>query len=376
MSEKSQIKSEHEILPKKILDEINLIGKQKNLTKTKKEKLKKEVEKEYIKSSFEPGEALGIIAAQSISEPATQMTMRTYHFVGGAGIQVTLGLPRLIEIFDAKKEPSNVLITLYLKKKYNTKEKCEKLAEKITEKRLRNFIEAISLDITNKKIKLKLKKLKKSDKDIISETIKKKMKKYKIRQSKNTISISLKKDVLIGDLQKLKKKILQLHISGIPTIRDTLISKEENDWIIRATGVNFKEILKFEEIDIARSHTNNIHEILSFLGIEAARNVIIGEIKNTLKQQGLNIDDRYVMLVADMMTFTGEIKAIGRYGVAGMKSSVLARASFEETIKHLVKASITNETENFNSLFDNVMVNQQIPAGTGMFELIAKIDDK
>jgi len=376
MSEKSQSKSKTTILPNKILEEINTVAKEQKLTKSKKEKLIRQVEKEYIKSAFEPGEAIGIIAAQSISEPATQMTMRTYHFVGGAGIQVTLGLPRLIEIFDAKKQPSNVLITIYLKKKYNTQKHCEKLAEKITEKKLRNFLQTISLDITSKKIKIKLKKLKKSETEEILNIVNKKLKKYKIHHRATTITVSLKKDVSIGDLQKLKKKILQIHISGIPTIKDTLISKEGNDWIIRATGVNFKEILKFEEIDIARSRTNNIHEILSFLGVEAARNVIIEEVKNTLKQQGLNIDDRYVMLVADMMTFTGEIKAIGRYGVAGMKSSVLARAGFEETIKHLVKASVTSETESFNSLFDNVMVNQQIPAGTGMFELIAKMSDK
>jgi len=373
MSEKSQMDYE---LPQKILKDINDIAKTRKLSASQKNKLKQLVKKEYEKSSFEPGEAFGIIAAQSISEPATQMTMRTYHFVGTAGIQVTLGLPRLIEIFDAKKEPSRVVMTLYLTKKFNTKEKSEKVAQEITEKKLRHYMETISLDLTGKKIKLKLKKLKKSEKKNIMEIVKKKFKNYKMKYLKDTISVSLKKDSSVRDLQKLKKKILELHIAGIPTVKNVIVIKQDNDWIIKASGLNFKEILKFDEIDKTKSYTNNIYEVMDVLGIEAARNVIMREIKYTLDQQGLDIDGRYIKLVTDMMTFTGMIKPIGRYGVAGMKSSVLVRAGFEETIKHLIKASITNETNDFTSLFDNVMVNQQIPAGTGMFELIARMDEK
>ncbi|MCD6226270.1 MAG: DNA-directed RNA polymerase subunit A'' [Candidatus Aenigmarchaeota archaeon] len=373
MSKKLQTEYE---LPKKILEDIDYVAKVKNLSPAKKKRLIEEVKKEYEKSIFEPGEALGIIAAQSISEPATQMTMRTYHFVGTAGIQVTLGLPRLIEIFDAKKEPSRVVMTLYLKKEFNTKEKSEKVAQKITEKKLRNYIETISLDLINKKIKLKLKKLKESEIKNIIEIVKKKLKNYKIKTLKDTISISLKSDSSIKDLQKLKKKLLDIHIAGIPTVKNVIVINQNNEWLIKASGFNFKEILKFDEIDKTRSYTNNIYEVMSVLGIEAARNVIIREIKDTLEQQGLDIDDRYIKLVTDMMTFTGEIKPIGRYGVAGMKSSVLVRAGFEETVKHLVKASVTNEVDDFSSLFDNVMVNQQIPAGTGMFELIARMNEK
>ncbi len=373
MSEKSQMDYE---LPQKILKDINDIAKTKKLSASQKNKLKQLVKKEYEKSSFEPGEAFGIIAAQSISEPATQMTMRTYHFVGTAGIQVTLGLPRLIEIFDAKKEPSRVVMTLYLTKKFNTKEKSEKVAQEITEKKLRHYMETISLDLAGKKIKLKLKKLKKTETKDIMEIVKKKFKNYKMKHLKDTISVSLKKDSSVRDLQKLKKKLLELHIAGIPTVKNVIVIKQDNNWIIKASGLNFKEILKFDEIDKTKSYTNNIYEVMDVLGIEAARNVIMREIKYTLDQQGLDIDGRYIKLVTDMMTFTGMIKPIGRYGVAGMKSSVLVRAGFEETIKHLIKASIINETNDFTSLFDNVMVNQQIPAGTGMFELIARMDEK
>jgi len=76
------------------------------------------------------------------------------------------------------------------------------------------------------------------------------------------------------------------------------------------------------------------------------------------------------MLVADVMTVDGEIKAIGRYGIAGAKGSVLARANFEETIKHLTKAAVTNEKDRLESIVENVMINQVVPAGTGMFDLV------
>lgn len=377
MSKKSQTEYSDELLPGRILDDIKKICREKKFNSVKEKKLIDAVKREYMNSSFEPGEAIGIISAQSISEPATQMTMRTFHFAGSVGIRVTLGLPRLIEIFDAKKEPKASMMSLYLKKNYNTKKHAEKIAEKITEKTLRNMITSVSLDLTNKKIKVKLKKLKKSRKNEVISNLRKKFKNYKILIKGDILNVESEvKDLSIKDLQKLKKKMLDFCVSGIPKIKNSIIIKEENDWVIRTMGSNFAKIMTFNEIDIKRSYTNNIHEMASVLGIEAGRNTIIRETKITMQQQGLDIDVRHVLLVADMMTFTGEIKAIGRYGVAGMKSSILTRAGFEETIKHLVRASVRQEEDKFDAIFDNVMVNQQVPIGTGMFELISRLGEE
>jgi DNA-directed RNA polymerase subunit A" len=364
-------------LPKKIIDEIERVCTEKKLNPKQREKLIEAVKREYLNSSFEPGEAIGIISAQSISEPATQMTMRTFHFAGSVGVRVTLGLPRLIEIFDARKEPVTPMMTLYLKKSYNTKLHAEKLAEKLAEKRLRAFIRTISLDLTNKKIKITLKKLKKSQiKDIILK-LNRRFKRLKITSRGNNIHVeSREKELSIKELQRVKKKLLDSCVGGISGIKNTLVLKEGNDWLVKTFGSNFFKILKFDEIDITRSYTNNIHELARVLGIEAARNAIIKETNSTMQQQGLDVDYRHIMLVADIMTFSGEIRPIGRYGVAGMKPSVLTRAGFEETIKHLVKASVRHEEDNFNAIFDNVMVNQQVPVGTGMFELIARMGEE
>jgi DNA-directed RNA polymerase subunit A" len=268
-------------------------------------------------------------------------------------------------------------MTLYLKKKYNNKTDSERVADMITEKSLRNFVETVSLDLTNKRIRIKFKKIKKSDLKETVSRLQKKVKNYKIGIKDDAMIVESKeKKLTIKDLQRIKKKLLDLAVSGIQSVKNAIVVKESDDWVIKTLGSNFLKVQNFEEIDFMRSYTNNIHELASVLGIEAARTALIKETKSTMKQQGLDIDDRHIMLVADTMTFSGEIKPVGRYGVAGMKSSVLTRAGFEETIKHLIKASVRHEEDTFDAIFDNVMVNQQVPVGTGMFELIAKIGEE
>jgi DNA-directed RNA polymerase subunit A" len=377
MSEKSQTEfSVDPILPRKILEEIETVCQERKLKQDEKEKLIEEVKREYFKNSFEPGEAVGIISAQSISEPATQMTMRTFHFAGSAGIQVTLGLPRLIEIFDAKREPSTSMMTIFLKKKFNNRKDCERIAGEIPEKKLRNYVSAVSLDLANMKIKMIFKKMKVKELEDIASKLKK-IKSLKVTLRKSVMMIEPReKKIAVKDLQRIKKKLLDLSISGIQGIKKAAIMKSGEDWVIKTLGSNFKKLQNYEEIDFMRSYTNNLHEVMSVLGIEAARNTLIKEIKSTLKQQGLDVDDRHIMLVADIMTFSGEVRPVGRYGVAGMKQSVLTRAGFEETIKHLVKASVRQEEDDFKAIFDNVMVNQVVPVGTGMFDLIAKLGEE
>jgi DNA-directed RNA polymerase subunit A" len=108
------------------------------------------------------------------------------------------------------------------------------------------------------------------------------------------------------------------------------------------------------------------------LGIEAARNAIIYEAVSTLNEQGILVDVRHLMLVADMMTMDGEVKQIGRHGIAGEKESVLSRAAFEVTVNHLLDAAVANEVDELNGVTENVIVGQPIQLGTGDVKLIAK----
>ena len=361
-------------LPKVVLENIEKVAQKKKLTKEQKELLRREVEKVYMKQRIEPGEAIGIIASQSISEPATQMTMKTFHFAGSAGIKVTQGLPRLIEIFDAKREPETPMMTIYLNKEYNNAESAEKFAEEIVERKIVNIVKNVSINLNEGVIEIELSDRKREG--TVIKSIKDSLKNVNVRTRGEKIVVAPKEELSIKDLQKLRNEILKIKISGIKGIENAVVRMEGNDWIITTIGSNLADILKLKEVDERRTVTNDIHETAKVLGIEAARNLIIGEATKTLQEQGLDVDVRHVMLVSDIMCFSGEVRPIGRYGVAGSKTSILARAAFEETIKHLVRASIRNESDDLNGIFENVMIGQVIPSGTGMFDLIANFPEE
>jgi DNA-directed RNA polymerase beta' subunit len=127
--------------------------------------------------------------------------------------------------------------------------------------------------------------------------------------------------------------------------------------------------MKIPGIDISRTTTNNVHEIAETLGIEAARNKLIQEAQGVLDEQGLDVDIRHVMIVADIMTLTGEVYQIGRHGVSGKKSSVIARAAFEITVPTLVEAAAKGTVDMFKGVTESVIVGQNIPVGTGIIEI-------
>jgi len=138
------------------------------------------------------------------------------------------------------------------------------------------------------------------------------------------------------------------------------------EFYIVTEGSNLSEVLRVRGVDHTKTFTNNIHEIAEVLGIEAARNAIINEIMRVLSDAGLDVDIRHVMLVADMMTFTGRIRQIGRLGIAGEKESVIARAVFEMTVKNLYDAAALGATENFLGVSEKSIVGQPPPVGTGI----------
>lgn len=371
MSKELQTRYSNEIkLPEKLAKEIEGVSKEKRLNKRQKEKLKAEVKKLYIKGQVEPGEVMGIIAAQSISEPATQMTMRTYHFAGSAGIKITHGLPRLIEIFDAKRSPHTPVMTVHLKPKFNNKDMARKIAEKIIERKISNVTRRVSIILNENQIEIEPLDLKRTKK--MAALIEENIRKVNVKAKKKKIYVLTEKELELKNLVKIKEKIMKVHVDGIKNVSNAVVRREGDEWVINTIGTNLEEILKIKEVDETKTITNDIHETRKVLGIEAARNLIIDEALKTMQEQGLDVNVRHVMLVADIMCFPGVVKPIGRYGVAGAKSSILARAAFEETIKHLVRASVRGEVDRFEGIFENVMIGQVIPSGTGMFDLIAK----
>lgn len=174
------------------------------------------------------------------------------------------------------------------------------------------------------------------------------------------------------DLLQLVEKIKNISLKGVEGIKRVVIRKEGDEYVLYTEGSVLKEVIEFEGVDPTRTKTNNITEIAEVLGVEAARNSIINEANDTLREQGLTVDVRHIMLVADMMTCDGEIKQIGRHGISGEKVSVLARAAFEVTVSHILDAAIRGDVDYLKGVTENVIVGQPIKLGTGHVQLVAK----
>ncbi len=361
-------------LPESIKQQVEEYAERHRLTDAKKKALMERVRELYRKSTYDPEEPVGVVTAQSLSEPATQMTMRTYHFAGTAGIQVTLGLPRLLEIFDARKEPKTPTMTIFIKEDYQDLEKVKKIAEQIREVKAKDAILSTTVDLTELLVRCRLNFKKLEELGIPKEKAGKiiKLRNVETKLEGDELIVRAKKADL-KTIHKLKYSVLESHIKGIKGISQVVISKEGDEWVITTLGSNLAKVFEIEGVDYTRTYSNNIFEIYDLLGVEAARNAIMKQSKYTIEEQGLGIDIRYIMLLADLMTADGVIKAIGRYGISGQKASVLVRASFEETKKHLIGASVRGEVDLLKGTIENIMMNQVAPIGTGAFELVGRI---
>jgi len=360
--------------PESLIEEIADASERHELDKAELEELIDIIIKAYNRATVENGEAVGTIAAQSVGEPSTQMTMRTFHYAGVAELNVTLGLPRLIEIVDARKKISTPTMTIYFEEKYRTDEEfVRKVSNQVGKNSTNDILKNFNLNYAdmNVVVELDLEKIdeRRLDFDDIINRIEKAFKRVQI--DNNMLSFEPSAPT-IRELRLLADKVRDLQISGVKNIAKVVISKEGPEWVIYTEGSNLGSVLKMEGIDKVRTTTNDIHEIEKVLGIEAARNAIIKEAQDTMEEQGLTVDVRHIMLVADMMTADGSVKSIGRHGISGEKASVLARASFEETGKHLLNASIRGEVDHLTGIIENIIIGQSIPIGTGSVGIIMK----
>ena len=359
--------------PESYIEDLSKAYVKNDLTDDELAQLIRKLKQAYDRAHVEAGEAVGTVAAQSVGEPGTQMTMRTFHYAGVTELNVTLGLPRLIEIVDARKEIATPTMDIYFdEERRNDEEFVRTLANQIGKSTINDIISDFNLNYGTMEVEAVLdsKKIeeKRLDREEINASIEKAFKKANINGD-NIVIPSSKNDKSdskfeIRELRLLADKVRDLQISGIKGIGKVIIRRDE-EWIIHTEGSNLKDILDMDGIDHVRTTTNNIHEIGEVLGIEAARQSIINEAQNTLSEQGLSVDVRHIMLVADIMTSEGTVKSIGRHGISGEKSSVLARAAFEETGKHLLHASIRGEVDDLTGIIENIIIGQPIPLGTG-----------
>ncbi len=353
------------------------VARKRSLTREKAIEIINEVVKNYHKALVDPGEAVGTITAQSLGEPSTQMTLRVFHYAGVREFNVTLGLPRLIEIVDARRKPETPIMEIYLTDDVkHDLEKVKAVARQIESTLVENITQEFSIDYAEGIVLLKLDPDMLRDKGVSVEQVIEVLRGLEVGEvevsSDNPyeIRIALSEEYLDPTkIEKLRTRVLQAHVKGIPNIKKTIIQKRGDEYIIIAEGSNLEAVMKIPGVDWRRVYTNNIYEIERVLGIEAARAAIIKEIKNTLDDQGLDVDIRHIMLLADMMTWTGHVRQVGRMGIAGEKPSVLARATFETTVQKLVESAVAGEEDKLPSITENIIIGQIIPVGTGLVQV-------
>jgi len=331
------------------------------------------VSDDYRHSRVEPCEAVGVVAAQSIGEPGTQMTMRTFHYACVAEINVTLGLPRLIEIVDARKIPSTPTMTIKLAADYaHDRDLAREVAWAIESTSILH-LGSIATDLAEMNVIIELNAGAMEQRKITAEEVAARLKEetgLDVDQKENLL-VMAPEEPSYRELLQLVEKIKKISLKGVEGIKRVVIRKEGDEYILYTEGSSIKKVMQFDGVDPTRIKTNSINEIGEVLGIEAARNAIINEATDTLREQGLSVDVRHIMLVADIMTVDGEVKQIGRHGVSGEKASVLARAAFEVTVNHILDAAIRGDVDDLRGVTENVIVGQPIQLGTGDVTLVA-----
>ncbi|MEC8669621.1 MAG: DNA-directed RNA polymerase subunit A'' [Candidatus Thermoplasmatota archaeon] len=360
------------------------------LTKKQAEALVAEAGRAQDMALIDPYEAAGIITAQSIGEPGTQMTMRTFHYAGVATVNVTQGLPRIIEIVDARKVPNTPTMTIRLKgENSQSADAAKKLAAAIEITTTVNIAD-IDTDVAQRRLVLKLKKGNLKQKGMTPAEVKDKLERalrlyVEADKEKNPSTLTLIPGIQTEEdmktlaenppsyteLLQLEDKIRDMRLKGVPSIERANVQLDDKtgEYYLSTIGSNLARISDMEGIDRSRTYTNNIIEIYEYLGIEASRQAIVNELQATLDGARLEVDVRHLLMVADVMTSEGEVRAIGRHGVSGTKHSILARAAFEVTVNHLLKAGIIGERDNLTGVAENIIVGQPISLGTGSVEL-------
>lgn len=366
-------------LPKSLLEEFAKEAESNKLTKEQTKKALERLYKEYSDAKINPGEAIGMITAESFGEPGTQMILRTFHFSGVAELNVSLGLPRLIEILDASKELKTPAMEVYLNKDFNKDPKIvRKVASSIKETRFNEIINEFSINLFKMHIEATLdpemmKNLGLNDK-FIHDKLKESVKGVDLKITKSGFIFKpLAKENELLELYRLKEKLKDVFIRGIEGVTQVLPIKVGNEFMIATAGSNLKEVMKMKEVDETRTISNDIWEVSKVLGIEAARQTIINEAYKVISDQGLEVDIRHILFIADLMTNSGFIKGITRSGITSEKESVLAKASFETPIKHILDAALSGGEDKLNSVIENVILNQPVPLGTGLPDLVVRM---
>ncbi|KAK2738077.1 DNA-directed RNA polymerase iii largest [Colletotrichum kahawae] len=355
----------------------------------------------YKKAHVEPGHAVGAVGAQSIGEPGTQMTLKTFHFAGVAGMSITQGVPRIKEIINASKSISTPVITcpLVQNKELTAARIVKARIEKTYVEDILSYIEdewfaesgnvvlqvdmdalsnmqlGIGLgDVAEAICKHKKMKISRQDMHIGPGRIEIRVRLDESAASKR--SVKAKPVDEHGDLlvraNYLRRTIPTVSISGYPEATRAIIqTSEQETHTVLVEGYGLQKCMNTEGVEGRKVKSNNVMECRDVLGIEAARTTIAHEIGEVMGDMG--IDPRHMQLLADVMTYKGEVLGITRFGLSKMRDSVLQLASFEKTPDHLFEAAAGMKTDQIEGVSECIIMGQTMSVGTGAFHVVRRL---
>ena len=264
-------------IPGAILENLKKELQNGSVSQKNVEKILVLLEENYRKTKIDFGESIGIITAESFGEPSTQMTLNVFHFAGVAEMSVSLGLPRLIELFDARRTIKTPMMSVYIKNPYNKDaNKIRKIAALIKEIKLREVATDFIINIPKLQVEVLLnnKKMKRFglDEKTVIALIGENLKNVEARSGTDKIILRPKNsENELLDLYKIKEKAKVTFLSGVKGIKQVLPVKSGNEFMILTAGSNLKAVFKIKEVDEIRTVSNDPHEIRKVLGVEAAR---------------------------------------------------------------------------------------------------------
>ncbi|KAJ2630989.1 DNA-directed RNA polymerase II core subunit rpo21 [Coemansia sp. RSA 1290] len=412
-----------------------------HLTKEAFDWLLAEIETRFKRAQVNPGEMVGVLAAQSIGEPATQMTLNTFHHAGVSSKNVTLGVPRLKEVINVATNIKTPMMHVYLDDEtFLNQQRVKDVQVEIEYTTLAHITAASEIwydpDVTDTIIdedrefvqlfheipdarfpveavspwllRLELNRNKMVDKKLsVNEVVERIAEDFKgdlqvFGSDDNAEKMVIRCRIVNRDdmgkdetdedmdmqedefLKKIEASMLSnVVLRGIPNVRRTFLVESSRNlvkpngefqiqkgWQIDTDGINLRDVLWQNHVDARRTYSNHPIEVREVLGIEAAREAILREVRNVIEFDGSYVNYRHLALLVDLMTSRGRLTAITRHGINRADTGALMRCTFEETVEILMDAAAIGAVDDCRGVAENILLGQLAPLGTGSFDVM------
>jgi len=393
------------------------------------DELLKEVRFKYLKSKVHPGEMVGALAAQSIGEPTTQLTLNTFHSAGTVKAGATQGVPRIQELLAVSRNPKNPLnyvyldplITSTLDQAITVQRELQRTTLRDITKSVRMYYDPYPLDngtvvAEDREILASFQAFSTGKPDCISPWILRLEFDDAEMAARNTQDmVAIETAILSSGLKVLQcvhsdsnsqkivmriifesgtvtnmltlrfmeERVLDVVIvgaSGVGKVYPRKVEKEllwddsisgyvcKTQYVLDVEGANMYELMTFRNVDKTRIFSNDIHEVYDVFGVEAARQAILDEFNDVFAEAYVNY--HHMSMLLDSMTYQGRLVSVDRFGMNKHDNGVLAKSSFEETSKVLFNAAVAADFDSMKGVSANIMFGQKPPAGTGFVDII------